>query len=893
MNRKIFTILILFPAIMLALFFSENGVVARFRLHDARTSTIDRVYQNGMIAGFNFDYRYDQANKIFVRRESDDGSRLVGDQSLFYRQTSASGPGADELPTGLSEDNFITKFWILRWDDPVSPTRPIIRGSDKIAISHWGNDPDNNQSRYFYHGGLIDDCTGEHASPDWLIKNCLINEQAPAPSLYRYCSPLDLDPANEVSSTINFPADLDIFDLDVSLHVNNINRPLEATLGFRDDSPIKLISGVLGEQRQIGSSCEVDNEFYGLGGQDQGNERKNIQPGYVLDDEADYPHIFSDLLLGGGETPIEYHEPEQPLATFNGRPAKGEWNLTVQNGTLECWCLDLLAYRTVRFAQSDYAVDEGDGVANVLIELSEVPEESVVVDYQTIPNFGSNQRPLKGSLRFDTADEKANGIVLALPILDNDMAERDETVQLLLSNPSNEFGLSERSRATLTVRNDDEGEPLPIPAAFLPMLTNQSSPTFASAKVAALLTWQELGSNSASGGGISNNSGDSDFPATVSDGFGRPHVVWRDLSSGTEQIYLLFWDGTAWQELDGSATGGGISNTTGRSRRPALAFDVHNRLYVAWEDDSSGKWQIYVKRWDGVEWESLGLTSGGGASQSGGAARFVSITVTDRYYEEGELQEAMPYIAYRNLAARGDDTEIYVKRYDESSDSWSGISGSATGGGISLSDGESRRPIAVADGKHVYLSYHDNKSGNFEVYQKRWNGTSWDNLGAGIGDGISATPGDSISNAMAINDHKVYIVWSDDSSGDAEIYLRFWDTDNPGWRELDGSATGGGISNNGGASLRPGVAVSADGRPHVVWEDDSSGNLEIYARYWNGSSWAEHQPGSASGGGISANAGSSERPSIYLGGSGVPYVAWMQGPDGARDIYFKWFQWWD
>ncbi len=40
-----------------------------------------------------------------------------------------------------------------------------------------------------------------------------------------------------------------------------------------------------------------------------------------------------------------------------------------------------------------------------------------------------------------------------------------------------------------------------------------------------------------------------------------PVVAWQDGAGGDQEIYLRRWNGTAWEELDGSASGGGVSNT--------------------------------------------------------------------------------------------------------------------------------------------------------------------------------------------------------------------------------------------------------------------------------------------------------------------------------------------
>ncbi len=56
-------------------------------------------------------------------------------------------------------------------------------------------------------------------------------------------------------------------------------------------------------------------------------------------------------------------------------------------------------------------------------------------------------------------------------------------------------------------------------------------------------------------------------------------------------------DGAGWRELGGSASGGGLSSTSGASRVPTVATDAAGMIHVAWYDDSSGDNEIYVRRW--------------------------------------------------------------------------------------------------------------------------------------------------------------------------------------------------------------------------------------------------------------------------------------------------------
>ncbi len=136
-----------------------------------------------------------------------------------------------------------------------------------------------------------------------------------------------------------------------------------------------------------------------------------------------------------------------------------------------------------------------------------------------------------------------------------------------------------------------------------------------------------------------------------------------------------------------------------------------------------------------------------------------------------------------------------------------------------------------------------------------------------------------------------YVAWKDYSLGfyNHEIYVRRWNGSS--WEEVGtGSASGGGISDNSGESVSPSVAIAPDGTPYVAWKDESNGNGEIYVRRWNGNGWEEVGAGSASGGGISDNSGESYVPSVAISPGGTPYVAWYDDSSGDCEIYVRRWQ---
>ncbi len=331
---------------------------------------------------------------------------------------------------------------------------------------------------------------------------------------------------------------------------------------------------------------------------------------------------------------------------------------------------------------------------------------------------------------------------------------------------------------------------------------------------------------SASGGGISNTTGDSENPSLSIATDGSVYLAWHDGSSGNDEIYVRRWNGNAWEEVgEGSASGGGISNNEGDSRFPSLAIAGDGTLYVAWEDDSTGDAEIYVRRWNSNEWEEVG-------------------------------------------------------------------EGSASGGGISNNEGRSWYPSLAntLDGT-PYVAWEDYSEGNAEIYLLRWNGVAWVEVGEGSASngGVSKTEGNSWLPIVVIApDDTPYIAWCDDSAGEQEIYVLYWD--GSAWQDI-GEGSGNGdrfdhpIRTQG--SFGHSLAIAPDGTPYVAWANGDVGNVEMYILRWNGNEWEEVGVGSAQGGGVSRNEGDSRFPSLAFDPEGVPYLAWEDESPGILEIYIR------
>jgi len=391
--------------------------------------------------------------------------------------------------------------------------------------------------------------------------------------------------------------------------------------------------------------------------------------------------------------------------------------------------------------------------------------------------------------------------------------------------------------------------------------------------------WGELGTGSASGGGISKTADESGRPSITHVG-NEIYAAWVEERGEQSDIYVRRWNGSAWVEVGaGSASGGGVSATATISQSPWLEAAPDGSVYLAWHEENGGGYDIYVRRWNGSAWAEVGAGSaaGGGISKTAGISQWPSV---------GIAPGGAVYVAWEEATAA--DKEIYVRRWD--GNSWLEVgAGSASGGGISNNSGDSGRPfLAIDETGAPLIGWSDDTPGDTEIYVRRYNGSSWVEIGGSAsGGGVSNNAGASRPPVLGVDSSgAIFVTWPDDSGGQFNIFVRRWDGN--AWVEVGaGSAAGGGISGTGEVSLAPHVAVAPDDTVYIIWYERLGTNTDILIRRWNGSFWVEVGVGSATGGGISNTQGVSSLPTVTITGANMPVVAWTDNTSGNYEIYLK------
>lgn len=182
--------------------------------------------------------------------------------------------------------------------------------------------------------------------------------------------------------------------------------------------------------------------------------------------------------------------------------------------------------------------------------------------------------------------------------------------------------------------------------------------------------------------------------------------------------------------------------------------------------------------------------------------------------------------------------------------------------------------IAVDSGNGIYLVYADSQKLNYEIYYKRSTdgGINWSGTKR-----LTWNSGSSLSPSIAVDpSNGIHVLWQDHTTGNYEIYYR---------RSTDGGITWSKITRqtwNSSVSYDSSIVVDSSTGIHIVWADTKSGNPDIYYRRSidKGITWSAITR-------LTWNTGTSREPSITAdSGSGI-HVAWQDETPGNYEIYYK------
>jgi len=346
-------------------------------------------------------------------------------------------------------------------------------------------------------------------------------------------------------------------------------------------------------------------------------------------------------------------------------------------------------------------------------------------------------------------------------------------------------------------------------------------------------------------------------PATVRDSSGNICVVWHAGPAGSRDIYVN-------KLVDEAANFTGsiqlIADPADQCN-PAIALGSSDKLYVVWQDNRRGNWDVYVSTSiDGVNWSAERLVTDSNDNQVNPAIAI-----------DGS-SPSRAYVVWQD--DRGGNQDIYMA---SSSDSFATKAVSQ----ITANASDQTDPaIAVNSANTVYVVWTDKRNGSNDIYGAASNSGPWTNVPIVNKAGNQSSPAIAAETAGSI----LHLLWVDDASGNSDIYHAATNglpsspltgssimDDSSGRNQVEPTiavtgSTGNNleifacwqdrrnvagaigdtdlyfaeVSSDGGTNVfvgddstnsnqsQPAIGVDAQGHPYLVWSDSRSANAQIY-----------------------------------------------------------------
>lgn len=336
---------------------------------------------------------------------------------------------------------------------------------------------------------------------------------------------------------------------------------------------------------------------------------------------------------------------------------------------------------------------------------------------------------------------------------------------------------------------------------------------------------------------------------------GEPFVVWREeTDTGAFNVYASHWTGSDWETL-----GSAINSIPYSSSLPSsanlfhmLRLDSANNPIVAWIHPDGQEPGIYLKRWSNNQWMSIGtpLNPFPGTS-SIPVSLSLSVTTNDNPVVAWEQQNPSTFAYF-----------IHVWK-------WSGQAWSEYGGPLSMTrQGGDARPVLALDRANkpvvAWADYSSDRT--FDgINVRRWNGSSWEELGSAVDANPSASTEVSQPRLILDASDNPVIAWCETDGTAYNVHVRRWTGTT--WESLGGTLSAVPGATNAGS---PDLAMDGHGNIFITWLEEAS-DKSYSANHifeWTGTDW-ESLGAPILQADINA--------SLAVDSSGTPFMAWASG----------------
>jgi len=228
-----------------------------------------------------------------------------------------------------------------------------------------------------------------------------------------------------------------------------------------------------------------------------------------------------------------------------------------------------------------------------------------------------------------------------------------------------------------------------------------------------------------------------------------------------------------------------------------------------------------------------------------------------------------------------DHSEILNRNSTDRGDTWQSIAR------LTWDPSYSRLCDAAGYDNYMFIVWAEFSPGNYEIMFRRGNASTsnWDaSKRVTWNSGDSSSPSICFSTKFDIftTSILVHIVWEDDTTGNKEIYYRKGIYEKDSAFETFYWSTQKRLTWNTGTSVRPVVAVDPNQDIHVVWYDNTSGNYEICHKKSTdeGATWSGTRR-------LTWTSDSSFAPAMKIDSAGGIHIVWYDGPSGTISPYHR------
>jgi uncharacterized repeat protein (TIGR02543 family) len=340
-------------------------------------------------------------------------------------------------------------------------------------------------------------------------------------------------------------------------------------------------------------------------------------------------------------------------------------------------------------------------------------------------------------------------------------------------------------------------------------------------------------------------------PATVRDSIGNIWAAWHVGAIGSRNIDV----GKLTTGADNFGNSIKVRGNYADQCNPVIAIDSDDKLYVAWQDNRRGNWDIYISTSnDGTNWSA-------------------ETRVTDS--NDHQINPAIvvnssnnAYIVWEDN--RNGNQDIYIATLSD---------GFSTKTQITSDSSDQVEPAIAADSDNTtYVVWTDTRNSKNDIYGAASNNGTWTNVAIVNNANNQSNPAIATESEESV----LHLLWVDDTPGDNNDIFYAQTGDGLPGSPLTGSSI---IDDPGENQLNPVIAVigtTTDSNLHVFacWQDERGADDDLYfveISSDNGTNVFVDDDGTNS---------DQTEPAIGIDGDGHPYLVWTDNRNTNTDIYY-------